>query len=325
MFLLFFEAAAIPVFAMIAFAGSARRERIKAAYYFIMFTAYGSVSMLLTLLSVFSAQRMEDYIGSMMAGAVTFWLLLFVAFAVKVPLFPTHIWLPYAHVEASTTASIVLASLLLKLGGYGILKFLLPAFNCDIHIFFQSGALLICLIGLIYGGLCALRQADIKRQIAFSSVAHMSFAVLGIFTYTEAGAKGSLYLMVSHGLTAAALFFMAGALSDRHHTRSVFAYGGLIQVMPTLIAFFIYISLANIGFPGTSGFVPELILIVATISTTLYILAPVMFGMFISAAAALLLMLRIAFGHIKGYSRFQFADATRIESFVLGVLGVCIL
>jgi NADH-quinone oxidoreductase subunit M len=168
------------------------------------------------------------------------------------PLFPFHIWLPYAHVEASTATSIILAALLLKLGGYGLLKFMLPLFNISVHLYFQPFILILCLIGLVYGGFCALRQIDLKRQIAFSSVSHMSFVSIGIFTFSEIGIKGAVYLMLSHGLTSAALFYIVGILSDRYHTRSIMAFAGLLAPMPIFAFFLLVISLANIGFPGTS-------------------------------------------------------------------------
>jgi proton-translocating NADH-quinone oxidoreductase chain N len=270
-----------------------------------------------------------DFVGAGGApsGAVgnIFWFLLFVAFAVKVPLFPFHVWLPYAHVEASTTASIILAALLLKLGGYGILKFLLPVFSVNLQSLFQSAAFMICLIGVIYGSFCALRQIDMKRQIAFSSISHMSFAILGIFTYTEIGIKGGFYLMISHGLTSAALFFLVGVLSDRYHSRSVFAYSGLLAPMPLFIFFLAVISLANVGFPGTSGFVPELFVLVGIVSSSLYILLPTLLGMLLTTASGLLLVMRVAYGHLKAYSNFSFSDLTKLESFVLSTISLLII
>lgn len=218
----------------------------------------------------------------------------------KIPLFPFHIWLPYAHVEASTPASIILAALMLKLGGYGVLKFMLPLFSIHTHLYFRPLALLICVLGTIYGGLSALRQIDMKRQIAFSSVSHMSFASIGIFTFTEAGVKGSVYLMLSHGLTSAALFYLVGVLSERYHTRSILAFSGLLSAMPVFSFFLILMSLANVGFPGTSGFLPELIILVSVISSAPSTLLPVLLGMLFTTASSLVLLLRILFGHLKG-------------------------
>jgi len=297
-FLLFFELSALPILILILYCGSARKERVKAAYYFIFFTLYGSVSLLLVLVSVYSVffQKPGALVG---VGTNTWWFLLFVAFAVKMPLIPVHVWLPHAHVEASTATSILLAALMLKLGGYGLIKFMLPAFEPSAHLFFKPLALLISVAGLIYGSLAALRQLDLKRQIAFSSIAHMSFSAAGIFTFTEAGVKGAVYLMLSHGLTSTALFFLIGILSERFHTRSILAFGGLIGAMPLFSFFFIFMNLANIGFPGTSGFVPEFYVLSGIIADSVYYLGFVLAGMFLTTAASLLAMLRILFGHLK--------------------------
>jgi len=209
--------------------------------------------------------------------------------------------LPYAHVEASTATSIILAALMLKLGGYGVLKFMLPMFTIETHLYFRPLALFICVVGTIYGGLCALRQIDLKRQIAFSSISHMSFATIGIFTFTELGSKGAIYLMLSHGLTSAALFYLVGILSDRYHTRSIMAFSGLLSTMPLFSFFLILMSLANVGFPGTSGFLPELIVLIAVVSSAPAILFPTLLGMLLTTASTLIMLLRILFGHVKAY------------------------
>jgi len=181
------------------------------------------------------------------------------------------------------------------------LKFILPLFTAQTHIFFRPLALFICVIGTIYGGLCALRQIDIKRQIAFSSISHMSFATIGIFTLTEAGVKGSIYLMLSHGLTSAALFYLVGVLSDRYHTRSIIAFSGLLSSMPVFSFFLLLMSLANVGFPGTSGFLPELIVLVSVVSATSTLLLPTLFGIFLTTVSTLVLLLRAIFGHTKAF------------------------
>jgi NADH-quinone oxidoreductase subunit M len=207
-------------------------------------------------------------------------------------------------VEASTPTSIILAALMLKLGGYGVLKFMLPAFSIETHLFFRPFAILICILGTIYGGFVALRQIDMKRQIAFSSISHMSFATLGIFTLSDAGIKGSIYLMLSHGLTSAALFYLVGILSDRYHTRSIMAFSGLLTSMPVFSFFLIIMSLANVGFPGTSGFLPEVIILVAVISTMPATLFPILLGMLLTTASSLIFLLRLLFGHTKSlYSK----------------------
>ena len=326
-FLLFFEASALPIFILIAYCGSARRERLKATYYFLFFTLYGSLSLLLLILNFYGLSQLDFLLLSQeQSSNYTLWLLLFVAFAVKIPLFPFHIWLPYAHVEASTYTSIILAALMLKLGGYGVVKFILPLFSVQTHLFFRPLALLICVAGTIYGGLCALRQIDMKRQIAFSSISHMSFATTGIFTLTEAGVKGSIYLMLSHGLTSAALFYLVGVLSDRYHTRSIVAFSGLLSSMPVFSFFLLFISLANVGFPGTSGFLPELIVLVGVVSTTSTLLLPILLGIFLTTASTLVLLLRALFGHTKVfYFKSSWVDVSKLEFFVLFILTLWVL
>lgn len=190
---------------------------------------------------------------------------------------------------------------MLKLGGYGLIRFMLPLFTQEVHLYFRPLALFISVAGVVYGGICALRQLDLKRQIAFSSVSHMSFATVGIFTFTEVGIKGAIYLMLSHGLTSSALFYLVGVLSDRYHTRSSMAFGGLLGVMPLFCFFMIIASLANVGFPGTSGFLPELFVLFAIVSSNPFILLPVLLGMLLTTASTLLALLRLLFGHAKTY------------------------
>lgn len=318
LFLLFFEASALPVFILIVYCGSPRRERLKASYYFLFFTLYGSISLLLVLLNIYSLKQIDFIDNHLSTQSLTMWVLLFIAFAVKIPLFPFHLWLPYAHVEASTASSIILAALMLKLGSYGVIRFMLPLFSMETHLFFRPLALLISVIGVIYGGIAALRQIDLKRQIAFSSISHMSFATVGIFTFTEVGIKGAIYLMLSHGLTSAALFFLIGVLSDRYHTRSIMVYSGLLGVMPIFSFFLIFASLANVGFPGTSGFVPELLVLISIVSTSPFILFPVLLGMLLTTASTLVLLLRLLFGHLKTfYFKSSWVDITKLEFFVL--------
>lgn len=180
-----------------------------------------------------------------------------------------------------------------------MIKFMLPYFSAETHLYFKPFAIFISVVGLIYGSLAALRQLDLKRQIAFSSVAHMSFSTVGVFTFTEVGVKGSIYLMLSHGLTSTALFFLVGVLSERFHTRSVLCFGGLMGIMPLFTFYFILMSLANAGFPGTSGFIPEFYVLASVVSDSMFYLVFVLIGMFLTTAATLVLMLRLFFGHLK--------------------------
>lgn len=331
LFLLFFEASALPIFILIVYCGSGRRERLKAGYYFLFYTFYGSLSLLLVLLNFYSINQINfTFDTPLQSSSLITWALLFIAFAVKIPLFPFHIWLPYAHVEASTPASIILAALMLKLGGYGLIKFMLPMFTTEVHKTLGFVAFSLCVFGCIYSSLAALRQVDLKRYVAFSSVAHMSFATAGIFTFTEIGIKGAMYLMLSHGLTSSAMFFLVGVLSDRYHTRAVTAFSGLLATMPVFSFFLIVTSLANAGFPGTSGFIPELEVLLGLIegsfNTSVIAILFTLLAMFLTTATTLLPMLRMLFGHSKLlYSNSNGIDLTKQEFFILSILTIFVL
>lgn len=219
---------------------------------------------------------------------------------------------------------------MLKLGGYGLIKFMLPLFTVETHQFLGFFALTLCVFGCIYSSLAALRQVDLKRYVAFSSVAHMSFATAGIFTFTEIGIKGAMYLMLSHGLTSSAMFFLVGVLSDRYHTRSVTAFSGLLATMPVFSFFFIVTSLANAGFPGTSGFIPEvevlLGLIEGSTNTAVIIILFVLLAMFLTTATTLLPMLRMLFGHSKTfYASSSAVDLTKQEFYIIFILTIFVL
>jgi len=233
-------------------------------------------------------------------------------------------------VEASTPASIILAALMLKLGGYGLIKFMLPMFTVETHQFLGFFAFILCVFGCIYSSLAALRQIDLKRYVAFSSVAHMSFATAGIFTFTEIGIKGAMYLMLSHGLTSSAMFFLVGALSDRYHTRAVTAFSGLLATMPVFSFFFIVTSLANAGFPGTSGFIPEIEVLLGLIeggaSTAAIAILFTLLAMFLTTVTTLLPMLRMLFGHSKVfYLNSSTVDLTKQESYIMLILTLFVL
>lgn len=210
---------------------------------------------------------------------------------------------------------------MLKLGGYGVLKYMLTFFSVQIHLYFQSFILLIAMVGVIYGGFAALRQLDLKRQIAFSSISHMSFSIFGIFTFSEVGIKGAVYLMLSHGLTSASLFYLIGILSERYHTRSIMAFGGLLGVMPIFAVFLIISSIANVGFPGTSGFLPEFFILLALFNNNIISFLPILLGMFLTTSGTLVLLLRVLYGHIKVlYIKSSFSDVAQIDFFVLSLL-----
>ena len=264
MFYLFFEGVLIPMFIIIGVWGGA--ERVYAAFKFFLYTLLGSVLMLVCMLVMYQMVGTTD-IPALAAFAfspeVQFWLFLgfFASFAVKVPMWPVHTWLPDAHVQAPTAGSMILAGVLLKMGGYGFLRFSLPMFP-DASEYFAPFIFVLSIIAVIYTSLVALAQSDMKKLIAYSSVAHMGFVTIGIFTLTEQGIAGAMFQMISHGLVSAALFFCVGVVYDRLHTREISAYGGVVDAMPRYAAFFMFMMLASVGLPGTSGFVGEMLVLV---------------------------------------------------------------
>jgi len=267
-FYIFFEATLLPMFLLIGRFGS-RFRKIKAAYYLFFYTFIGSIFMLLGLFSIYSILGSFSFYVVFNFHYALFYqkilcVLFFITFAVKTPMVPFHIWLPEAHVEAPTVGSILLASVLLKLGSYGFIRFLvhLFPFGC---IYFSPIIFLVSICGILFASFSTLRQVDVKRIIAYSSIAHMNMAVLGLFLNNIYGFFGSIYLMMGHGLISAGLFFAIGVLYDRYHTRLLFYYGGLTVVMPMYSFFLLFLSFANIGFPGTFNFISELNVFIAVL------------------------------------------------------------
>src|SRR3569833_2694523 len=259
LFYIFFEGGLIPMYLIIGVWGGA--ERIKASYKFFLYTFFGSVLMLIAMIYMVVTSHTTSIPVLMgynfpIEAQKWLWLAFFASFAVKMPMWPVHTWLPDAHVEAPTAGSVILAGILLKMGGYGFLRFSLPMFPNATEMFAPL-VFTMSIIAIIYTSLVALAQEDMKKLIAYSSVAHMGFVTMGIFSLTHQGIEGGIYQMLSHGVVSGALFLCVGVIYDRMHTREIAAYGGLVNRMPRYAACFMVFTLANVGLPGTSGFVGE--------------------------------------------------------------------
>jgi len=319
-FYVFFESLLIPMFMLIGVWG-ARRRKIKAAYLFFLYTLFGSLVMLFGVLYLFIITGSTNYY--VLFNTVLekdqqqlIWLTFFMAFAVKMPLYPFHIWLPEAHVEAPTVGSMLLASLLLKLGGYGFLRFSLAMLH-EGSAHFNSLVTTLSVLGVVYGSIATIRQIDLKRVIAYSSVAHMNLVMLGLFSYNQQGIEGAIYLMVGHGVVSTALFFCVGVLYDRYHSRLLRYYGGLVTVMPLFSFFFFAFTLANMSFPGTSNFLGELLLFLGIFGNNNVTLIFSTAGIVLSAVYSVWLFNRVCFGTLKTIYIRQFRDITRREGAIL--------
>ena len=300
MFYLFFEAVLIPMFIIIGVWGGARR--VYAAFKFFLYTLLGSVLMLVCMLAMHLEVGTTDIpvlTGYSFGVGMQTWLFLgfMASFAVKVPMWPVHTWLPDAHVEAPTAGSMILAGVLLKMGGYGFIRFSLPMFPHASE-FFAPLIFSLSIIAIIYTSLVALAQSDMKKLIAYSSVAHMGFVTIGIFTLTEQGIAGAMFQMISHGLVSAALFFSVGVVYDRLHTRDISAYGGVAAVMPRYAVFFMFMMLASVGLPGTSGFVGEMLVLVGAWKASTWVAFFTATGLVLGATYMLWLYRRVMFGGI---------------------------
>jgi len=316
LFYVFFESVLIPMFIIIGVWGS-RERRIRAAYMFFLYTLLGSVLMLLAILYIYYQAGTTDY---QILLTTTFdpevqkllWLAFFASFAVKVPMLPVHIWLPEAHVEAPTAGSVILAGILLKLGSYGFLRFSLPLFPYA-SIYFTPLIYAFACIAVIYTSLTAIRQTDLKRIIAYASVAHMNLVLIGMFVYNLQGLEGSILQQLSHGLVSGALFLCVGVIYDRHHTRLVKYYSGLAHTMPIYIAIFMFFSMANIALPGTSSFVGEFLILAGAFQTNTTVCVLSATGMILGGGYSLWLFNRVAFGNIKVQYMNVFSDVDKRE------------
>jgi len=331
LFYVFFEAVLIPMFIIIGVWGG--KDRVYASYKFFLYTLLGSVLMLAAILWIYF------YSGEQLGNATTdiaelhkrldipadaqtwLWLAFFASFAVKMPMWPVHTWLPDAHVQAPTAGSVILAGILLKMGGYGFLRFSLPLFP-DASITFRPLVFGLSVIAIIYTSLVAYRQKDIKKLIAYSSVAHMGFVTMGIFAANALAVQGAIFQMLSHGLISGALFFGVGVIYDRMHTREIDFYGGLVKRMPIFAFFLMLFTMANVGLPGTSGFIGELWTMVGTFQVSPWVAAGAALGMVLSAVYALYLYRAVVFGEQTNEKLDDITDMNKTEILVMAPLAI---
>ncbi len=301
LFYLLFEAGLIPMFLIIGIWGGKRR--IYASFKFFLYTLLGSVLLLLALLYMYFTAGTTDIPSLMKTGLFSanaqtwLWLAFFASFAVKMPMWPVHTWLPDAHVEAPTAGSVILAAVLLKMGGYGFLRFSLPMFPIASE-YFAPFVFALSVIAIVYASVVALVQEDMKKLIAYSSVAHMGFVTMGIFALNTQGIEGAIFQMLSHGIISGALFLCVGVVYDRLHTREIARYGGLANNMPKYAAIFMLFTMANVGLPGTGGFVGELLTLVGAFQANTWVALIATSGVIFAAAYALYLYRRVIFGEL---------------------------
>jgi NADH-quinone oxidoreductase subunit M len=324
LFYIFFEGGLLPMFLIIGVWGGQRR--VYAAFKFFLYTLLGSVLMLAAILAMISIAHTSS-IPELMAYKFDphlqtwLWLAFFVSFAVKMPMWPVHTWLPDAHVEAPTAGSVILAGILLKLGGYGFMRFSLPMFPQASH-YFAPLVFALSVIAIIYTSLVAFRQTDIKKLIAYSSVAHMGFVTMGIFSGNAQGEQGAIFQMLSHGLISGALFLCVGVVYDRMHTREIAFYGGLTNRMPWYAAVFLLFTMGNVGLPGTSGFVGEILTMTGAYGASTWTAIGAATGVILSATYALTLYRRVMFGEIVNPKLMAITDLTPREVLIFTPLIV---
>jgi len=328
LFYIFFEAILIPMYLMIGIWGS-RERKIRAVYLFFFYTLFGSLLMLVGLMYIYSITGTLN-LEYVLSWNFTFeeqywlWLAFFLSFASKIPMFPLHVWLPEAHVEAPTVGSVLLAGILLKLGVYGFLRFSLTFFP-DASLFFSPFVYLLSVLGIIYASLTAIRQTDLKRIVAYSSVAHMNLVTLGIFSFNSIGLEGSILQSISHGFVAGAMFFLIGILYSRYHSRLLYYYGGLVHLMPLYSVFFLIFTMANIALPGTSSFVGEFLLLCGIYKANIVCCIIAATGVILCGAYSLWLYNRVIFGNIKITYTLKFKDLNFREFSILFALVIWVI
>jgi NADH-quinone oxidoreductase subunit M len=323
LFYLFFEGGLIPMFLIIGVWGGPRR--VYASFKFFLYTLLGSVLMLLAIMALYWDGGTSDIPTLLHHGFPPglqkwAWLAFFASFAVKLPMWPVHTWLPDAHVEAPTAGSVILAAILLKMGGYGFLRFSLPMFPAASHDFAPL-IFALSVVAIVYTSLVALVQEDMKKLIAYSSVAHMGFVTMGIFAATTQGVAGGIFQMVSHGVVSGALFLCVGVIYDRMHTREIAAYGGLVNRMPLYAVSFMIFTLANVALPGTSGFIGEFLTLIGTFRINIAVATFATLGTILSAAYALWLYRRVIFGVLDKPALALIRDLDYREIITLGPLA----
>jgi len=334
LFYLFFEAGLIPMFLIIGIWGG--KERIYASFKFFLYTFLGSVLMLVAMVAMFAEAGTTDIptlmrhefasegfslLGIHVLGGMQtlMFLAFFASFAVKIPMWPVHTWLPDAHVQAPTAGSVVLASIMLKMGGYGFLRFSLPMFPVGSEVLTPL-ILWMSAIAIVYTSLVALAQEDMKKLIAYSSVAHMGFVTMGIFAVNQQGLDGAIFQMLSHGFISGALFLCVGVIYDRMHTREIDAYGGLVNRMPAYALIFMFFTMANVGLPGTSGFIGEFLTLMGIFQVNTWVAAVATTGVILSAAYALWLYRRVVMGDLIKESLKTITDMSRRERAIFAPL-----
>ncbi len=341
LFYIFFEGGLIPMFLIIGIWGG--KDRIYAAFKFFLYTFFGSVLMLVAMIAMYFQAGTTDIptllafpfphdtmhvLGITIVGGVQtlLWLAFFASFAVKMPMWPVHTWLPDAHVQAPTAGSVILAAILLKMGGYGFLRFSIPMFPIASELM-ATFVFTLSVIAIVYTSLVAMMQEDMKKLIAYSSVAHMGFVTMGIFALNRQGIDGAIFQMLSHGFVSGALFLVVGVIYDRMHTREIAAYGGLVVRMPVFALVFMLFTLGNVGLPGTSGFVGEFLTLAGVFQVSTWVAFFAATGVILSACYALWLYRRVVFGELIKESLKTIRDMSRREKLIFAplVVGMIVL